>query len=57
MTLLIGAKGGAGGETVDDSTLEEINVERMLVGFLRALISEQFGEQSGRYESEIGGHA
>jgi hypothetical protein len=29
------------GEVVEDPTIQELNVEKMLIGFLRALLEEQ----------------
>ncbi len=42
MTLLKGIAGQ--NETVDEAQLQEMNVERLLVGFLRSLLEEQKAE-------------
>jgi hypothetical protein len=54
MTLLK----GAGGEIMDESQRQEMNVEKMLVGFLRALLDEQRPpSQMSRPEVPTGGTA
>jgi hypothetical protein len=63
MTLLKGIDKSGSAETLDESRLQELNVERMLVGFLRSLLEEQRGELLAETESTIhpefsgGGHS
>jgi hypothetical protein len=49
------------GNAMDEARLQELNVERLLVGFLRSLLSEQRGEiaalEAPHADPEVGGHA